>query len=417
MDFAYPPEADSYRAKVRSFLDANLPKGWKGVGSLNHADAAAFTEEWRKKLYDNGMLAITWPKEYGGQGLGHIEALVQAEEFAHAGVPGGGPNDGFGIGMLGNTLLAIGTEEQKKHYLPRVLTGEDRWCQGYSEPSSGSDLGNLGCRAVLDGDEWIINGQKIWTSAGHLANHIFVLARTNVDEVKHKGITFLLVDMRQPGVEVRPIKMMSGDSEFNEVYFTDARCPRGNVVGEVNGGWMVAMTLLGNERGAGAAVSSISFRGELDKLTSLAKQKGLTSDPHIRQRLTKAHTKVEIMRFLGYRVLTAFMNGAKPGADASIGKLWWSEYHKDVTELAIDILGADALVPVGQTPQTAFTTDAPGSPNDSANWVGVFLNARAGTIYAGTSQVQRNIVGEQVLGLPKEPRSDAGPWKTIPGHG
>lgn len=417
MDFVYPPEADSYRAKVRSFLDANLPKNWKGIGSLNHADAAEFTEEWRVKLRDNDFLAVTWPKAYGGAGLGHIEQLVLAEEFAKAGVPGGGPNDGFGIGMLGNTIIAVGTEEQKKHFLPRVLSGDDRWCQGYSEPAAGSDLGNLGCRAVLDGDEWIINGQKIWTSAGHLANHIFVLARTAPDEVKHRGITFLLVDMRQPGVEVRPIKMMSGDSEFNEVFFTDARCPKENVVGEVNGGWMVAMTLLGNERGAGAAVNSISFRGELDKLTTLAKQKGLTSDPHIRQRLAKAHSKVEIMRFLGYRVLTAFMNGSQPGADASIGKLWWSEYHKEVTELAVDILGADALVPVGQTPHTAFTTDSPGSPNDSANWVGVFLNARAGTIYAGTSQVQRGIVGEQVLGLPKEPRADGGPWKSIPGHG
>ena len=417
MDFVYPPEADSYRAKVRSFLDANLPKNWKGIGAMNHADAAQFTEEWRNKLRDNDLLAVTWPKAYGGAGLGHIEQLVVAEEFAKAGVPGGGPNDAFGIGMLGNTIISVGTEEQKKHFLPRVLSGEDRWCQGYSEPAAGSDLGNLGCRAVLDGDEWIINGQKIWTSAGHLANHIFVLARTAPDEVKHRGITFLLVDMRQPGVEVRPIKMMSGDSEFNEVFFTDARCPKENVVGEVNGGWMVAMTLLGNERGAGAAVNSISFRGELDKLTALAKEKGLTSDPFIRQRLAKAHSKVEIMRFLGYRVLTAFMNGSQPGADASIGKLWWSEYHKEVTELAVDILGADALVPVGQTPHTAFTTDSPGSPNDSANWVGVFLNARAGTIYAGTSQVQRGIVGEQVLGLPKEPRADGGPWKSIPGHG
>jgi alkylation response protein AidB-like acyl-CoA dehydrogenase len=417
MDFVYPPEADSYRAKVRSFLDANLPKNWKGIGAMNHADAAEFTEEWRNKLRDNDFLAVTWPKAYGGAGLGHIEQLVVAEEFAKAGVPGGGPNDAFGIGMLGNTIISVGTEEQKKHFLPRVLSGEDRWCQGYSEPAAGSDLGNLGCRAVLDGDEWIINGQKIWTSAGHLANHIFVLARTAPDEVKHRGITFLLVDMRQPGVEVRPIKMMSGDSEFNEVFFTDARCPKENVVGEVNGGWMVAMTLLGNERGAGAAVNSISFRGELDKLTALAKEKGLTSDPFIRQRLAKAHSKVEIMRFLGYRVLTAFMNGSQPGADASIGKLWWSEYHKEVTELAVDILGADALVPVGQTPHTAFTTDSPGSPNDSANWVGVFLNARAGTIYAGTSQVQRGIVGEQVLGLPKEPRADGGPWKSIPGHG
>jgi hypothetical protein len=211
--------------------------------------------------------------------------------------------------------------------------------------------------------------------------------------------------------------MMSGDSEFNEVFFTDARCPKENVVGEINGGWMVAMTLLGNERGAGAVVSGISFRGELDKLNSLAREKGVTTNPHIRQRLAQAHIKVEIMRFLGYRTLTAFMNGSQPGPEASIGKLWWSEYHKEVTELAVDILGADALVPFGQTPHTAFTTDSPGSPNDSANWAGVFMNARAGTIYAGTSQVQRGIVGEQVLGLPKEPRSDGGPWKNIPGHG
>ena len=196
MDFEYPPQADTYRTKVRSFLDANLPKDWKGIGALNHAAAAEWTEDWRKKLYSEGFLAITWPKEYGGQGLSHIESLVLAEEFARAGVPAGGPNDGFGIGMLGNTIIAVGTEEQKRHYLPRALSGEDRWCQGYSEPAAGSDLGNLGCRAVLDGDEWVINGQKIWTSAGHLANYIFVLARTSPDDVKHRGITFLLVDMR-----------------------------------------------------------------------------------------------------------------------------------------------------------------------------------------------------------------------------
>ena len=417
MDFDYPPQADTYRTKVRAFLDANLPKDWKGIGALNHKDAAAWTEDWREKLSKNGLLALTWPKEYGGQGLSHVESLVLAEEFARSGVPGGGPSDIFGIGMLGNTMLAVGTEEQKKHFLPRVLSGEDRWCQGYSEPSAGSDLGNLGCRAVLDGDEWVINGQKIWTTFGHVANYIFLLVRTSPDDVKHRGITFLLVDMRQKGVEVRPIKMMSGDSEFNEVFFTDARCPKENVVGEINGGWMVAMTLLGNERGAGAVVSGISFRGELDKLNSLAREKGVTTNPHIRQRLAQAHIKVEIMRFLGYRTLTAFMNGSQPGPEASIGKLWWSEYHKEVTELAVDILGADALVPFGQTPHTAFTTDSPGSPNDSANWAGVFMNARAGTIYAGTSQVQRGIVGEQVLGLPKEPRADGGPWKNIPGHG
>jgi alkylation response protein AidB-like acyl-CoA dehydrogenase len=417
MEFNYPQQAEDYRAKVRAFLAENLPAGWKGIGALSRDEAFEFTSQWRKTLYASGFLAVQWPKEYGGQGLSSMEMVVLTEEFFKAGVPTGGHNDGFGIAMLGNTLLAVGTEEQRRHYLPRILSGEDLWCQGYSEPAAGSDLGNLGCRAVLDGDEWIINGQKIWTTGGHLANHIFVLARTSPDEVKHKGITFLLVDMRQPGVEVRPIRMMSGESEFNEVFFTDARCPKGNVVGEVNGGWMVAMTLLGNERGAGAAINALSFRAELDKLTAMVRERGLTDDPHIRQRLVKAHTKVEVMRFLGYRALTAFLNGKKPGPDASIGKLFWSEYHKEVTELAVDVLGADAITPTGTPAQTYIRSDAVGSPNSSASWVDVFLNARAGTIYAGTSQVQRGIVGEQILGLPKEPRADAGPWRTIPGHG
>ena len=417
MDLVYPPEADEFRAKVRAFLDANLPDGWRGIGALPHAEADAFTEQWRKVLHEHGYLALSWPKEVGGAGLTPLESVVVAEEFAKSGAPTGGPNDGFGITMLGNTMLRWGTDEQKQHFLPRILSGDDRWCQGYSEPAAGSDLGNLGCRAVLDGDEWIINGQKIWTSAGHLADHIFVLARTSADAAKHKGITFLLVDMRQPGVEIRPIKMMSGDSEFNEVFFTDARCPKENVLGEVNGGWAVAMTLLGNERGAGAAVQALSFRGELDKLVALAQANGAAADPVIRQRLMRAHTKVEIMRFLSYKALTSFLHGHQPGADASIGKLFWSHHHQEITELAIDVLGADALVPSGQTPQRAFGTDAPGSPNDSANWAGVFYNARAGTIYAGTSQVQKGIVGEQILGLPKEPRADGGPWNEIPGHG
>ena len=417
MELTYPPEAAAYREQICGFLRTSLPADWKGIGALSHEDAVAFSHRWRATLNANGYLALNWPKEYSGAGLSPIESVVLAEEFARAGVPTGGPNDGFGIGMLGNTMLKWGTEEQKQHYLPKVLSGEHLWCQGYSEPAAGSDLGNLGCRAVLDGDEWVINGQKIWTTQGHLANHIFVLARTAPNEAKHRGISFLLVDMRQPGVEVRPIKMMSGESDFNEVFFTDARCAREAVLGEVNGGWAVAMTLLGNERGAGAAVNAISFRGELDKLTVLAKARGATNDPIIRQRLARAHTKVEIMRYFGYRALTNFLHGKQPGPDASIGKLFWSEYHQEVTELSVDILGADAMVPTGQAPQTAFRTDQPGSPNDTANWVGVFYNARAGTIYAGTSQVQKGIVGEQILGLPKEPRADSGPWNTIPGHG
>ncbi|HVM09244.1 MAG TPA: acyl-CoA dehydrogenase [Acidimicrobiales bacterium] len=411
MDVRYPPEAEAYREKVQAFLGEHLPADWKGIGALSHEEAVQFTEDWRRILFENGYLAVSWPKEYGGQALSPLEQVIVAEEFTKAGVPSGGPNDVFGIQMVGNTIIQWGTEEQKKHFLPRILSGEDRWCQGYSEPNAGSDLGNLGCRATLDGDEWVINGQKIWTSAGHLANWIFVLTRTAPDQPKHKGITFLLCPMDQPGIEVRPIKMISGESEFNEVFFTDARTPKENVIGEVNGGWAVAMTLLGYERGEAAAVAPIRFRDELDRLTALAKENGKANDPLIRQRLAWCHSKVEIMRYLGMRVLTQFLAGGHPGPEGSITKLYWSEYHRTVTELAVDILGLDALVPTGKAPGSAFQTDDPGAPNSSASWVGTFLNARAGTIYAGTSQIQKNILGEMVLGLPKEPRADTGSWK------
>lgn len=414
MQPTYGPEAQEYREKIRAFLAEHLPADWEGIGALGADEAQAFAAQWRDTLRDNRLLAASWPTEYGGAGLTALESVILAEEFQRAGVPTGGSNDVFGIQMVGNTIIEWGTEEQKRHFLPRIISGEDVWCQGYSEPNAGSDLGNLGCRATLDGDEWVIDGQKIWTSGGHLANWIFVLTRTDPDAPKHRGITFLLCPMDQPGVEVRPIRMLSGESEFNEVFFTDARTARDNVVGEVNGGWAVAMTLLGFERGEAAATTPVAFRGEFDRLVALARERGRLDDPLIRQRLAWCHSKVEIMRFLGMRTLTRFLAGSRPGADASIFKLYWSEYHKKVTELAVDILGPDALHLVGKLPTSAFSTDSPGAPNDSGSWLGTFLNARAGTIYAGTSQVQRNIVGEMVLGLPKEPRADAGPWKETP---
>ena len=411
MDVRYPPEAEVYREKVQAFLAEHLPADWQGVGALAQGEEYdGFVDEWRAILHENGYLAVAWPQEYGGGGLSPLEQVIVAEEFAKAGVPSGGNNDVFGIQMVGNTIIQWGTEEQKRHFLPRILSGEDKWCQGYSEPNAGSDLGNLGCRAELDGDEWIINGQKIWTSAGHLANWIFVLTRTDPNVRKHKGITFLLCPMDQPGVEVRPIKMIGGESEFNEVFFTDARTPKENVVGEVNGGWAVAMTLLGYERGEAAATLPIRFRTELDRLLELAKKHGKNDDPIIRQRLAWAYSKVEIMRFLGMRALTAWLAGGHPGPEASISKLNWSEYHRMSTELAMDIMGLQGLVPTGRPPSSAFQTDDPGAPNESASWAGTFLNARAGTIYAGTSQIQRNIIGELVLGLPKEPRADSGAW-------
>ena len=414
MQPTYTQAADDFREKIQAFLAEHLPSGWKGIGALDHDQAMAFTREWRDVLRDNRLLAATWPTEYGGAGLTALESVIMAEEFQKAGVPTGGSNDAFSIQMVGNTIIHWGTDEQKKHFLPRIISGEDIWCQGYSEPNAGSDLGNLGCRALLDGDEWVINGQKIWTSAGHLANWIFVLTRTDADAPKHRGISFLLCPMDQPGIEVRPIKMISGESEFNEVFFTDARTAKENVIGEVNGGWAVAMTLLGFERGEAAATTPVAFRGELDRLVALARERGRTDDPTIRQRLMWCHSEVEIMRYLGMRTLTKFLAGEHPGPDASIFKLYWSEYHKVVTELAVDILGADGMHLVGKLPTSSFATDSAGAPNDSGSWLGTFLNARAGTIYAGTSQVQRNIIGEMVLGLPKEPRADGGAWKDIP---
>jgi alkylation response protein AidB-like acyl-CoA dehydrogenase len=413
MDVRYPPEAEAYREKVQAFLAEHLPPGWRGIGALEPERATAFIDEWRGALADNGLLAVSWPREYGGAGLSPLEHVVLAEELMKAGVPSGGLNDTFSIQMVGNTLLRWGSEEQKRHYLPRILSGADRWCQGYSEPDAGSDLANLGCRALRDGDEWVINGQKIWTSYGHLANWIFLLVRTDPTAPKHRGITFLLVPMDQPGIEVRPIRMLSGESEFNEVFFDDARTPAGNVVGEVDGGWPVAMTLLGYERGEAAATFPLQFRTELTRLVDLAREQGRTGDPMIRQRIARCYAEVEIMRFLGYRSLTGFLSDREPGPEASIFKLFWSEYHTRVTELAVEILGATGGVMSGRAPSNSFQADDPGAPNSSASWLTTFLTSRAGTIYAGTSQIQRNTIGELVLGLPKEPRADAGPWNEL----
>lgn len=404
MNPTYSAAAEEYREKVQAFLAEKLPPSWKGIGALTGDALEHFVTEWRATLFSSGYLAPGWPVEFGGGGLSELEQVIIAEEFARAGVPTGGHNDVFSIQMLGNTLLLFGTEEQKRHYLPRLLAGEDTWCQGYSEPNAGSDLSNVGLRAELDGDQWVLNGQKIWTSAGHLADHIFTLARTDPDAPKHKGISFLLVDMRQPGIEVRPIKMLSGESEFNEVFYTDAVVPKENVVGGVNNGWAVAMGLLGFERGAAASIAPIAFEAEFDRLLQLAKDRGVSNDPRIRQKLAWCYSKVQVMRYLGMRTLTKFLAGHHPGPDGAIFKLYWSEYHKIVTELGVDLLGMDAMVPTGRKPSSAFSTDDAGAPNDSMSWTMTFLNARAGTIYAGSSQVQRNIIGEMVLGLPKEPK-------------
>jgi alkylation response protein AidB-like acyl-CoA dehydrogenase len=418
VDVSYPAEVESFRAEVQAVLAEELPPDWPGIGAIAaREDAERFAAQWRQSLYRRGLLGITWPREYGGRGLSRLYQVVLVEELARAGVPYGEHTDLFGIKMLGSTLLRWGTEEQRRTFLPRILSGADRWCQGFSEPDAGSDLASLATRATLvkgdseggtgrraGGGEWVIDGQKVWTSVAHRANWIFLLARTDPQARGHQGISFLLCPLDQPGIEIRPIRQVSGDSDFNEVFFTGARTRADLVVGAPGEGWKVAMTLLGHERGEEAATNPILFRAELDRLFALAAERGRDRDPLIRQRLAWCYARVEIMRYLGYRILTQVHNGTDLGAAASVAKLYWSEYHVAATELALDIQGLDGLVPEGRGPLRAVRTDDPGAPNSSGSWLGAFLNARAGTIYAGTSEVQRNILAETVLGLPKERR-------------
>jgi alkylation response protein AidB-like acyl-CoA dehydrogenase len=406
----YTPEAAAFRARIQEFLAANLPDGWSGMGGFTPEERRAFIADWRSTLAANQMLAVAWPPEYGGAGLSQMERTVLAEEFANVGVPAGNDNDIFSISMIGHTLIEWGSEEQKQHYLPRILDGTDVWCQGYSEPNSGSDLASLGTRAILDGDEWVINGQKIWTSQGHNANWIFVLCRTAPDEVKHAGISFLLCPIDQPGVEVRAITNASGHHDFNEVYFTDARTPKDNVLGGVNNGWAVANTLLAYERGDDSTTNGIRYGEEFQRLAAVAQERGRLDDPIMRQRFAWAYSKTQIMKFMGLQTVARSLRGYHQGPESSLNKLLWSEYHQKFTELALDVIGMDATAPTGRDSATGVGVDDVGSPYSSQAWVTAFMGARPGSIYSGSNEIQRNIVGERVLGLPKEPRADKGPW-------
>ncbi|GAB3021378.1 acyl-CoA dehydrogenase [Mycobacterium bourgelatii] len=403
MDITYPPEAESFRDRIRAFLAEHLPPGWSGPGALAPADREAFAAQWRQSLVAAGLVAVSWPKEYGGGGLSPIEQVVLAEEFARAGAPEREENDLLGIDLLGNALIALGTEEQKRHFLPRILSGEDRWCQGFSEPEAGSDLASVRTRAVLDEDEWVINGQKIWTSAGATANWIFLLVRTDPSAPKHQGLSFLLVPMDQPGVVVRPIVNAAGHSLFCEVFLTDARTKTDHIIGEPGDGWSTAMTVLGFERASQLTTAAIDFGRDLDRLCELARRRGLNTDPLIRDRLAWCYSRVQIMRYRGYRGLTLSLNGQLPGAEAAITKVIWSEYFRRYTELAAEILGLEAICPSGPGNGGARVAPEAGTANSPACWIDELLYARAATIYAGSSQIQRNVIGERLLGLPKEP--------------
>ncbi|MBS1836530.1 MAG: acyl-CoA dehydrogenase family protein [Actinobacteria bacterium] len=407
MDLTYPPEAEQFRTEIRAWLEANLPDGWFDDGfEMTPEQKAAFNEEWTKQLFDGGWICATWPAEYGGKGLSTMEGVVLAEEFARARAPMRA--DFFGDTLVGPTILMNGTEEQKKHFLPRILDGSMRWCQGFSEPDSGSDLASLKTTAVADGDEWVINGQKVWTTQAQFADYCFVLARTDPDVKKQAGISYLLVPMDQPGIEVRGIVQPDGTAEFNEVFFTDARCPIDNVVGGVNNGWKVANDTLGFERGMSATTGYRRFAEEYRLMVDKATENGAISDPLIRQRLMEYYTKVQIMRINGLRSLTATVTGKRDMGVATLGatnKMFWSETHKAAMELALDIWGAEAMLSTagpGSWPAALRGEGRaayPVSPMMSS-----FFFSRSETIWGGTSQIQRNIVGEKVLGLPREPK-------------
>lgn len=344
--------------------------------------------EWERKLGDAGWIGIGWPEEYGGRGASLDEIVGFNEEYARHGGPGRAGH--IGETLLAPTLIAFGSEAQKKKYLPGIKAGTEFWCQGYSEPNAGSDLSNIKTKARLDGDQWIIDGQKIWTSLAMDSDYIFVLARAEDGSIGRHGLVFLLVKLDQPGIEIRPIKQMSGTAEFNEVFFDGAVCGKDEIIGGVGDGWKIAMALLGFERGASTLGQQMTFAHEFAQITALAKNNGTAKDPLIRQRIAKAYAGLKIMRFTALRTLQAAETGALT-EEGYMSKIYWASWHRDLGELAMDVAGPDAEIL---------------RSGEYSKLQKLFLFSRSDTIYGGTNQIQRNIIAERALGMPKEPRGD-----------
>jgi hypothetical protein len=406
VDLTYPPEAEEFRSVIAGWLGDNLPEGWGEPGfSMSPDEKKAFNEEWTAKLFEGGWICASWPAEYGGKGLTLLQQVVLTEEFARVGAPLRG--DFFGDTLVGPTILQWGSEEQKRRFIPGILKGEIAWCQGFSEPDAGSDLAGVKTRAVLDGDEWVVSGQKVWTTQAHYADYIFLLARTDPDAPKHAGISYLLVPMKQDGVEVRPIEQIDGSAEFNEVFFTNVRCPTDNVIGGVNNGWKVAMTTLGFERGTSATTGHRRFQKEFDQILHLARAKGRDGDPLTRQRLARSWSNIKIMQINGYRTLTDVLNGTHTTAKlGACNKMFWSEAHQKTMDLAMDIYGMEGQILQGDDgAETVLPGARRARPGYAVNNLqSLFFFSRSETIWGGSAEIQRNIVGERVLGLPKEPR-------------
>lgn len=396
MDLRFSEEDEAFRAEARNWLTTALEGDFAEVrGRGGPGDEHALFEErfaWERHLGENGWTCVGWPTEHGGRGLSLHQQVIWFEEYARAGGPGRLGH--IGEGLAGPTIIHFGNEDQQSRFLPGIVAGTELWAQGYSEPNAGSDLANIATRAVPDGENWRISGQKVWTSLAHWSDWVFVLARTNWDvEPKHRGISYFLMPLRQDGIEIRPIRQVTGTSEFNEVFFDDALALGIDCVGGIDNGWKVAMGTLAFERGASTLGQQMQFRNELDTIRKIARRNGSIDDPIIRQRLADAHSGLEIMRWNSLRMLS-------PGAETSpaglVTKLHWSNWHRDLGELAMDVLGADATL--------ADQIIAPGAGYELTALQRLFLFTRSDTIYAGSNEIQRNIIGERGLGLPREPR-------------
>ncbi len=389
MDLKLTAEEMRFRDELRAWLQANVPPPWTGT---THEEGKGpyfeFLRNWQKKVFEGGWTGLSWPKEFGGRGARLIEQSIFQEEWARAEAP---PLiNVLGMSLIGPTIIAVGTEEQKKRYLSKILSGEEIWCQGFSEPNAGSDVAGLSTKATIDGDHFIVNGQKIWTSLAHAADYCLLLVRTDPTAPKHKGITALLVDMHSPGVTVRPLKQMTADSSFNEVFFDNVRVPMSNILGEINRGWGTAIATLMNERAHLGSGIYIQFKKNFDTLISRSREirrggRAVSQDPVLRQKLAQSHIELEIFRLTTMRALSKMQHQSIPGPEGSILKLQWSELNQRLAQTSMETLGAQSQL---------WSTD-------EGRWVYNFLRSRANTIEAGTSEIQRNIIAERVLGLPK----------------
>lgn len=395
MDLGDSAEDRAFRTEIRDWMSANLTGEFAQLrGRGGPGDEHSFVAErmaWERHLAAAGWTCVGWPTEYGGRGLPLSQEVIFHEEYARAGGPG---RAGLvGEGLLGPTLIHFASAEQKARFLPGIVSGTEYWCQGYSEPNAGSDLANVRTTARLDGDEWVISGQKVWTSLAQWSDWCFVVCRTEPGSERHRGLSYLLIRMDSPGIEVRPIHQITGTAEFNEVFFDEARTPAENIVGEPGDGWKVAMGTLAFERGVLTLGQQMAFERELNAILGQARVNGSADDPVMRQRLVDLCIRLRIMRLNALRTLSVDEH-AELVPEAMIGKLYWANLHQDMGEVAMDVLGADAM-----------TTDGPYGEHEALDeYHRLFFFTRADTLYGGSDQIQRNVIGERALGLPKEPR-------------